>query len=272
MNTSVSFNFQILPAEKAFLSAISSAALYGKGVFTTLAVYRAKPFLWEKHWRRLKENSAKIGVDLGDCKESGVTAALRQIIAHNNLETGRARLTFFEESASKIWHSGAAEKISLLITTGDFNQPKDEFSLTVSPFAINSQSPLAGVKSCNYLENTLALEEARGRGFDEAVRLNERGEIVSAAMANIYWTKDGEIFTPALETGCLAGTTRAFLREKTTIYETCSTIDELRRADEIFLTSAGIGVRRARFANSAKKVSPLALKLSQLLDLESLKA
>jgi len=52
----------------------------------------------------------------------------------------------------------------------------------------------------NYLDNVLSWEEAHARDFDEAVRLNERGEVVSATMANIFWVKDGAVHTPAPST------------------------------------------------------------------------
>jgi branched-subunit amino acid aminotransferase/4-amino-4-deoxychorismate lyase len=266
MNNHVSLNFHILPAEKTFITAVSSAALYGKGIFTTLAVYNSKPFLWEKHWRRLRENSDKIGIDLTGFEEKTVKHAMSDLILLDNLKTGRARLTFFDESASRIWDFAANDKTSLLITTADPEKTKDEFLLTHSPFAVNSKSPLAGVKSCNYLENLLALEEAKKRGFDEALRLNERDEIVSAAMANIFWVRDEELFTPDLETGCLAGTTRELLLDNFAVRETKSKIDELDNADEIFLTSAGIGIRPARLENFKRKATPIFTKLNDLFE------
>lgn len=272
MSNRVSFNLQILPAEDAFISAVSSAALYGKGAFTTLAVYHAKPFLWEKHWRRLQENSARLGIELNDFDEETVKDALSRLIIQNNLQTARARLTFFDESTSKIWDFESNNKTALLITTGDFQTIKDEFSLTVSPYRVNSKSPLAGIKSCNYLEKLLAIEEARGRGFDEAVLLNEREEIVSVSMANIFWVRDETIFTPSLETGCLAGTTREFLMENFAVREAKSGIETLSEADEIFLTSAGLGVCAASLGKVKKKMSPMLAKLHQFLDLQRLKA
>jgi branched-subunit amino acid aminotransferase/4-amino-4-deoxychorismate lyase len=272
MKARVSFNLRILPAEKTFISAISTAALYGKGVFTTIAIYNGKPFLWEKHWRRLRENAAKLAIDLSDFDEETVKQALLQIISQNNPETGRARLTFFDESASNIWNSGAKNKTGFLITTADLQTTKSEFRLTVSPFPVNSKSPLANVKSCNYAENLLTLEETRKRGFDEAVRLNEKGKIVSASMANIFWVKDEKLFTPSLETGCLAGTTREFLLESFPVSETASSLKEVLKADEVFLTSAGIGIRPASLENTAQKFSAITVKLNEFLDLQRLKA
>jgi branched-subunit amino acid aminotransferase/4-amino-4-deoxychorismate lyase len=154
----VSFNHRILAADDAKISALSSAALYGSGVFTSLAVYNRKPFQWRKHWRRLTENAEKLNIRLAsEMTEETVQASLFELIKENNLIDGRARITFFDEAASEIWTFENARRTSLLITTGDFRPVPEEFRLTLSPYRINSKSPLAGVKSGNYLENLLAL-------------------------------------------------------------------------------------------------------------------
>ncbi len=241
MHAFASFNAKIISSGEIQLNAISSGAFYGSGVFTTAAIYDRQPFLWEKHWKRLSQNAETVGIDLPDLPEETVAKALSEIIDHNDVEIGRARITVFDESASSIWANKDNNKTSLLIITADLSEAKD-LSLTVSPYRINSMSPLAGVKSCNYLENLLALENAKSRGFDEAVRLNERGEVCSASLSNLFWIKDGRIFTPALETGCLAGTTREYLIENFFAQEKIASADELIKAEEIFLTSAGIGI------------------------------
>lgn len=243
MHELVCFNEKFIHAENAKISAISSAAFYGKGVFTTVAVKRgAKPFLWEKHWRRLNENAAKLGIDLSPFSAETIENSLRETIEANKFANGRARITFFDESASKIWNFAGENGTRFLITTANLPEKKKDLRLTVSPYMLNSYSPLAGVKSCNYLEKVLALDEAKSRGFDEAVQSNERGKLVSACMANIFWLKDGKLFTPAIETGCLRGTTRDFLMEKFDVAEVEAAVETLMEADAVFLTSAGIGI------------------------------
>lgn len=249
MHFFVSFNRQITSAAEINLNALSSAALYGRGIFTSLAIYDKKPFLWEKHWRRLSRNAAKIGIDLSDFSEESVTSSLTEIIEQNKIKNARARITFFDESPGKIWTFNTKDKTSLLIQTADLKQPEENLTLTVSPFLINSTSPLAGVKSCNYLENILALKEARKRNFDEAVRINERGEIVSACMANIFWQKNGKLFTPSEKTGCLAGTTRELILEKREVFEVEENLETLQNAEAIFLTSTGIGIAQIKGEN-----------------------
>lgn len=238
-------NNQIVSAENTFLDAASPAAFYGRGIFTTVAIYNSQPFLWAKHWRRITENVGKIGIDLTNFPQKKIVDSLGEIVAANKIIDARARITFFDESSISIWRTEQKTRTRFLINTADFRKSPEQFRLTVSPFRSNSTSPLSGVKSCNYLENILALEQAKARGFDEAVRLNERGEIVSACMANIFWLKNSEIFTPSLETGCLAGTTREFVLENYPVCEKKAKLNELAEADSIFLTSAGIEIVQA---------------------------
>ena len=89
----------------------------------------------------------------------------------------------------------------------------------------------------------MTLDEAKSRGFDEALRLNECGQITSAAMANIFWLTPDVLYTPSLKTGCLSGTTREFVLENLACREVEVSLDEINKADAIFLTSAGIGIK-----------------------------
>jgi branched-subunit amino acid aminotransferase/4-amino-4-deoxychorismate lyase len=244
MTIIVSFNGRIVPVIDAVVSGISSAALFGRGIFTTITIRDGQPFLWDRHWERLTDNAALAGIDISGFSEQTVVSALVELTAGNGIPNGLARVTFFDGSGGSIWPLMTSQKTDLLITTRTNREVPENLRLAVSPYRVNSTSPLAGVKSCNYLENLLALEEARGRGFDEAVRLNERGEVASACMANVFWRKDGQLYTPSLKSGCLAGTTRGDVIEKQGVVEMDARVEVLQDADEIFLTSAGLGKAR----------------------------
>jgi branched-subunit amino acid aminotransferase/4-amino-4-deoxychorismate lyase len=192
----------------------------------------------------LTAHAAKLDIDISDYGETEVLKELTQTIESKRLKEGRARLTFSDESESEIWSHGGEKKTGLSIIAAKRRPVSSEFSLTVSPHRINTTSPLAGIKSCNYLEHLLAYKEARSRGFDEAIRLNEIGQIASASMANVFWLKEGKLYTPSLKTGCLAGTTREFVLEKLECEEVETAIEEINGAEAIFLTSAGLGVVR----------------------------
>jgi len=251
MHTRIIHNNRLTEKAKARLPAITGATLHGRGVFTTLAVYGGKPFLWPEHWARFIEHAARAGVDSSAFDEETVGTSLSRLIEANGVERGRARVMLLERDVGSIWNTGkkkSAASNDLIIITGDARpMPDDGLALTISPYRTNTLSPLAGIKSLNYLEHVLAWEEARARDFDEALVLNERGEVVSATMANIFWSMNSTLYTPALSTGALAGITRArviALAEDSGVPHVEGVYDlaHLGDADEIFLTSSGLGV------------------------------
>lgn len=250
MHARIIHNERLLEASKARLPALTSASLYGRGVFTTLAVYRGRPFRWPAHWARLVLHAERCGVRTTHFDEETVGNALVRLIAENELEEGRARVTLLVRALRGVWkeRNAGGPETDLIIMTGDARPaPEEGLALTLSPYRLSTMSPLAGVKSVNYLEHVVAWEEAHARDFHEAVLLNERGEIMGASMANIFWVRHGTLHTPALATGALAGTTRArviALAEELAFPVVEGTYDtsHLGDADEIFLTSAAHGV------------------------------
>jgi len=238
-----------MEATKARLLPLTSGSLYGRGVFTTLAVYGGRPFLWPQHWMRLAEHAARTGVDCRSFDEASTRASLERLIEANEVTEGRARVTIFGGADQGIWQlKGGRRGGELLMITGPARViAEDGVALTVSPHRLNTLSPLAGIKSVNYLHHVLPWEEARARDFDEAVVLNERGEIVSATMSNLFWVTGGAVHTPALSTGALAGITRARIMALAAelsipLIEGVYDLSHLGDADEIFITSSGIGV------------------------------
>ncbi|CAN5476753.1 aminotransferase class IV [soil metagenome] len=244
MHENIFYNGEIIFAESVLIGGLSMAALYGKGIFTTVAILDKKVFFWEKHWKRLERSAKAIRIDISEISEMILKESLFEIINGNDCSFGRARITIFDESPGAFWPFKTKRNTAVMITTADFSILPQNFRLTISPYRINSVSPLTGIKCCNYLEKIIALNEAKDRGFDEAVCINERGEIASAVMANIFWLKDGKLFTPPLETGCLAGTTREYILENTDCFESREGVELICSADDVFLTSAGIGVVR----------------------------
>jgi branched-subunit amino acid aminotransferase/4-amino-4-deoxychorismate lyase len=243
-------NKTMVEATKAHVAPVSAAMLYGRGVFTTLAIHRNKPFLWPRHWRRLAAHADKLDVNLEGITEKNVGDALQKLIAVNQVNAGRARVILLARSGKDIWRTKTpgTRKTDVLIMTGEAQRvSQNGLSLAVSPYRLNTFSPLAGIKSLNYLDRVLSWEEAQTRDFDEAVMLNERGEIVSATMANIFWARDGTVHTPTLSTGALAGITRECLIELAAkhyipLVEGVYEMPDLIEADEIFLTASGLGV------------------------------
>lgn len=190
-------------------------------------------------------NAQKLHIDISEYNEGSLAEALADLIEKNEIAYGRSRITFSDESPSAIWSGEGERRTTLSIITAQRRAIPEHYKLAFSPRRVNTTSPLVGIKSCNYLEHLIAHDEAKARGSDEAIRLNERGEVTSACMANVFWLKGGRLYTPSPKTGCLAGTTREFVLENIDCEEVEAGEEAIREADEIFLTSAGIGVVQA---------------------------
>jgi branched-chain amino acid aminotransferase len=236
---------------------VSKFELYGYGVFTTIAVVDGEPFRWESHWRRLTSNAQAIGIDLSLYSNASTHSLVLQALETKNIVNGRARVTFSDQRLSPLWMDTRPTcETALNIIVGERREVLQSLKFGTSPHTVNTRSPLAGIKSCNYLENILTLEEAKARGFDEVVRVNEKGHVTSAAMANIFWLRGDVLYTPSLATGCLPGTTREYILENLECREVEAEMSELQLADSIFLTSAGLGVAElSNFGNQNLTVS-----------------
>jgi branched-chain amino acid aminotransferase len=110
----------------------------------------------------------------------------------------------------------------------------------------NERSPIAGVKSTSYAENSYALRWAQSAGADEAVMANTRGDLCESTTANVFVGIDGELLTPPLSSGCLPGVTREILLDQGIGVERDLPIRVLADADEVFLTNSLRGVLAVR--------------------------
>jgi len=95
----------------------------------------------------------------------------------------------------------------------------------------------------SWAPNTAFLDKARADGFDDALLLNEKDQLVECTSANVFLVRDGQVLTPPLSSGCLAGVTRAMLFEigptaGVKIVEQDLTPEDLASAHECFISSS----------------------------------
>jgi branched-chain amino acid aminotransferase len=103
------------------------------------------------------------------------------------------------------------------------------------------------VKSLNFMDNILALTEARSRGANEAILLNGAGFLAEGSITNLFVIQEGIVATPPLEAGALPGIIRGLILElapaaEVGVIERNLTPEDLARASEAFLTNALMGV------------------------------
>jgi branched-chain amino acid aminotransferase len=97
---------------------------------------------------------------------------------------------------------------------------------------------LVGLKTTSYADNVMALAWAHERGASEAILLNTRGELCEGTGSNVFVVIEGQVLTPPLSSGCLAGITRQLVLEWTAAQEADLDATALRQASEAFLTSS----------------------------------
>ncbi len=119
--------------------------------------------------------------------------------------------------------------------------------LVTSSFRLPANERLARFKTCNKLPQILARAEAEAAGGNEALLLNTEGFVVEAASSNLFWLARGTVCTPPLDSGILAGVTRAVVEElcqklRLPVREVNITNDELLQTEGVFLSLSSVGI------------------------------
>jgi branched-chain amino acid aminotransferase len=110
--------------------------------------------------------------------------------------------------------------------------------VAVAPWPRNERGPLVGLKTTSYADNVVALQWAHAHGADEALLANTVGELCEGTGSNVFVVLDGQVLTPRLASGCLAGITRDLVLEWTQAAEAEIALVTLYEAEEVFLTSS----------------------------------
>jgi branched-chain amino acid aminotransferase len=110
-------------------------------------------------------------------------------------------------------------------------------AIVTVPWVRNERGVLAGLKTTSYAENVVALAAAREHGASEAIFANTVGNLCEGTGSNIFCVYDGELVTPTIDSGALAGVTRGLVLAWFGGVERDVPLDRLAEADEVFLTS-----------------------------------
>ena len=177
--------------DDATIAATSAGALLGWGVFTTIGIWNAQPFALTQHFARLQHDAAHCEIEYSMCDET-LQNALRELIARHEIARGVARITVTKRGDGR-WNTQSGSDVSVLVRA--MNDEIAPAKITQSLFRLYSNRALVGVKSTSYLDYQLAWRDAQSRGFDEAILLNQNKHICEGARSNLFWTRDGELFT-----------------------------------------------------------------------------
>ena len=228
-------NGELLPDATAPAVLVSDHGLtVGDGVFEALKVVDGVPFALDRHLQRLHRSAHGLGLPSID--EDAVRRGIAAVLDGAELPLGRLRVTITGGPAPM--GSGRGDATPTVIVVVDAMRPwAPTTAVATVPWPRNERGALAGLKTTSYAENVVALAHARERGATEAVFANLAGHLCEGTGSNVFYVVDGELRTPTLASGCLAGVTRALILEWYGGREVDEPIETVERASEVFLAS-----------------------------------
>ena len=234
---------ELRDADSARVSVFDHGLTVGDGVFETLKTQDGRAFALSRHLDRLAASAAGLGLPEPDRDE--VTRACRAVLDAVPLPLGRLRITY-TGGLSPLGSDRGDAAPTLVVAHAETPRRPDTTAVITVPWTRNERGALAGLKTTSYAENVIALARARQEAASEALFANTAGQLCEGTGTNVFVVLDGELHTPPLSAGCLAGITRALVLEWTGARETELPMDCLDRAEEVFLTSSTRDVQAVR--------------------------
>ncbi len=230
-------NGALLPEDTARIHPADRGLLLGDGLFETMAATGGEVPQIMRHHARLAAGAALLRIPL-PLTATALAAACRDLLGANGLAEAALRLTLTRGPGPRGLAPDPQASPTLLLTAAPLPPPGAPPRLVISGIRRDEDSPLAAVKSLNYLPNVLARMEAAERGADDALLLNRAGRVAEASAANLFVRLSGEWLTPPVAEGALPGIRRACLLEAGRLREAAITPAQLRLAQAACLGNA----------------------------------
>ena len=209
-------------ATEPSVSPLNRGFLYGDAIYEVWRTYHGVIFAWEEHWARLERSAAALHLALSFTRETILGEIKKTVAAFREKCPGAGevyiRLQVTRGGGPIGLDIALADRTDFVLLVQEnklFPEEKFRAGLRLSLARELRRNPVDTLnpawKTGNYLNNILCLREARARGADEVVILNQAGEVAEAAVSNIAFVKKGVVVTPPLSAGILPGITRDLL-------------------------------------------------------------
>jgi 4-amino-4-deoxychorismate lyase len=246
----VGYNGTVVEAGEAVISVHDHGFLYGLGLFETMRTYGGEPFLLERHYARLMDGCRELGIEwrmeLGELR-----AWIRACMAANGLDEAYVRLTVSAGEGELGLQTAPYEQPNAIVLVKPLPRMDEQLyragrELRLLETPRNTPETRVRMKSLHYMNNVIAKREltaSGGAAGAEGLMLTREGRLAEGIVSNVFFAKDGVICTPSLDTGILAGITRAVVLELARSLgmlteEGLYTWDDLLDADEAWLTNS----------------------------------
>ncbi len=220
---------------QATIAGTDHGLLVGDGVFETLKVTEQGAFAIRRHLNRMTRSAAALGLPPPD--HALIRAAIAAVLENRDFALGKLRITY-TGGRGPLGSEAAYGPPTLMVALAPVNAAPPLTSIVTAPWRRNERGALTGVKSTSYAENVRGLGYAAALGAGEAIFLNTADRVCEGTGTNIFLVFKDVIATPPLSSGPLAGVTRELIMEWSPVEERELTLEEAKRADEVFLTSS----------------------------------
>lgn len=255
----INFNGKLVPAGSPIITADSRALRYGDGLFETMRVQNGRVLLFDWHMERLFEGMRSLQFELPRLLTADyLKESVLELCKKNGVSVlARVRLNVIRSTGGLYDPLNLVPQyiIEAMPLAGHY-QSLNENGLVLGLYegGYKSCDRLANIKSNNYLLYVLAALEAKKNRWNDSLVLNQFGRISDSTIANLFWVKNGTVYTPPLSEGPVAGILRRWLLEKcrstsAMAVEALADASILESADEIFLTNAISGIRWVQQCN-----------------------
>ena len=245
-------NGKLVDRDDARPSVFDHGTLYGDGVFEGIRIYDGRIFQRDIHVDRLFESARKIRLPIEQTKQE-IVDAMRATVEANNVSNGYIRLVVTRGAGTLgLSPFKCSEPSTFIIADSIAMYPQEMYDNGMAVIIAKTVRVSANmldpcIKSLNYLNNICAKIEAIDAGVAEAIMLNVKGNVAECTGDNIFIVKDGQVVTPDTDSGILVGVTRGVVMSLArelgiTVIERTVTPDDLRAADECFLTGTAAEV------------------------------
>ena len=221
--------------QRATVAATDHGLVVGDGVFETLKVTERGAFAVRRHLDRLSRSAAALHLPAPDHEQ--IREAIDALLDGREFRRGKLRITY-TGGRGPLGSEAAYGAPTLLVAAAPAAAAAPLASIVTAPWTRNERGALAGVKSTSYAENVRALGYAAQREGSEAIFLNTGSHICEGTGSNIFFVFGDAVVTPPLSSGPLAGITRELIMEWSSVEERDLTLDQAKRADEVFITSS----------------------------------
>jgi branched-chain amino acid aminotransferase len=220
---------------QATIAGTDHGLLVGDGVFETLKVTEQGAFAIRRHLNRMTRSAAALGLPPPD--HALIRAAIAAVLENRDFALGKLRITY-TGGRGPLGSEAAYGPPTLMVALAPVNAAPPLTSIVTAPWRRNERGALTGVKSTSYAENVRGLGYAAALGAGDAIFLNTADRVCEGTGTNIFLVFKDVIATPPLSSGPLAGVTRELIMEWSPVEERELTLEEAKRADEVFLTSS----------------------------------